>query len=372
MSIDVAGAAGPVDVLVVGAGQAGLAAARAAQVAGLCPLVLEAKDRVGGSWPDHYDSLRLFSPARFSALPGLPMPGPGGRYPTRDEMTLYLRAYADRFALPVRTRTRVTSVTREGSLFTVTTGTGPVLAARSLVAASGGFGRPYRPALPGADEFTGRLLHAASYRGSEPFAGRRVIVVGGGNSAVQIAVELATVARVTLATRRPLRLRNQRPLGVDVHHWARWTGLDLLPVGARGTRSVGVLDDGTYAAALAAGRPRVRAMFARLTPAGVRWPDGTEEPVDVVLLATGYRPDLDYLADTGALDESGRPLHCRGMSTSVPALGYVGLPGQTGFASATVRGAARDARQVIGRLRRHLDCPLPRPVECRFPAAAQP
>ena len=203
----------PVDVLVVGAGQAGLAAARSAQAAGLSCLVVEARDEVGGSWSDYYDSLRLFSPARFSALPGLPMPGPGGRYPTRDEMTGYLRTYADRFGVPVRTRTRVVSVARDSAGFAATITTGQVLAGRSLVAASGGFGRPYRPALPGATEFTGQLLHAAAYRRPDPLAGRRVVVVGRGNSAVQIAVELAGLADVTLAVRRPLRLRNQRPSG---------------------------------------------------------------------------------------------------------------------------------------------------------------
>ena len=375
MSVDARGPAAdsePVDVLVVGAGQAGMAAARAAQLAGLSCLVLDARDEVGGSWPDSYESLRLFSPARFSALPDMPMPGPGGRYPTREEMTGYLRAYATRFGVPVRTWTRVMSVAREGARFAVTAAAGQVLAARSLVAASGGFGRPYQPKLPGATEFSGRLLHAATYRRPDPFAGRRVVVVGGGNSAVQIAVELAALADVTLAVRRPLRLRTQRPLGVDVHHWARWTGLDRLPVGARGMRAAGVLDDGRYAAAIAAGKPDVRPMFTLLTSTGVAWPDGTEEPIDVVLLATGYRPDLAYLTGLGALDELGRPMHCRGVSTTVSGLGYVGLPGQTGFASATVRGVGPDARRVISRLRRQLAGPLPTSVACRMPALAQP
>jgi putative flavoprotein involved in K+ transport len=199
-----------------------------------------------------------------------------------------------------------------------------------------------------------------------------VVVVGRGNSAVQIAAELADLADITLAVRRPLRLRNQRPLGVDVHHWLRWTGLDRLPVGARRPAGAGVLDDGRLAAAIAAGRPETRPMFSRLTPAGVVWPDGREEPVDVVLLATGYRPELAYLAGTGALDERGRPVHCRGTSTTVPGLGYVGLPGQTGFASATVRGVGPDARRVLRRLRRQLTDPRPVPAACRLPALAQP
>ena len=92
----------------------------------------------------------------------------------------------------------------------------------------------------------------------------------------------------------------------------------------------------------------------------------------MVLLATGYRPDLAYLTGIGALDELGRPMHCRGVSTTVSGLGYVGLPGQTGFASATVRGVGPDARRVISRLRRQLAGPLPTSVACRMPALAQP
>jgi cation diffusion facilitator CzcD-associated flavoprotein CzcO len=117
------------------------------------------------------------------------------------------------------------------------------------------------------------------------------------------ATELAQVATVTIASRHPIRFRSQRPLGLDVHYWARWSGLEALSPGrSDGARSIMVLDDGRYSAAFAAGRLDRRPMFDRLTPDGVVWADGTAEPVDAVILATGYRPGLDYLKRLGALD----------------------------------------------------------------------
>jgi putative flavoprotein involved in K+ transport len=362
---------GVVDVVVVGAGQSGLAAGQAVRQAGLEVLILEAAADVGGSWPSYYDSLTLFSPARFSALPGMRLPGRPNRYPARDEITDYLRDYAARFDLPVRTHSRVLDAAWDGQAFRLDVAGGDRLTARAVVAASGGFGRPHIPDLPGLADFTGTLLHAAGYRRLEPFAGQRVVVVGAGNTAIQVAVELAQVATVTVASRQPVRFRSQRPLGLDVHYWARWSGLEALAPGrSDGARSVVVLDDGRYSAAFAAGRLDRRPMFDRLTATGVVWADGTAEPVDAVILATGYRPDVDYLAGLGALNADGWPIHCRGRSLTVPRLGYVGLPHQTGPASATVRGSGPDARRIAGWLRRTITTDPPTPAECRVPALA--
>lgn len=342
------------DVVVIGAGQSGLAASHALGKAGLSHVVLDAGGAPGGAWSRYYDSLTLFSPARFGELPGLAMAGDRNRYPTRDEAVHYLRRYAEHFALPVRTRTRVSAVREAPDRgWEVDLATGETVHAASVIAASGGFGRPQLPALPGEAAYRGRLMHVSGYLRPDGFVGQRVVVVGGGNSAVQVAVELAEVADVTLATRTPLALRGQRPLGIDLHYWVAWSGLDRVPLGRRAGSSVGVLDDGRYAAAIAAGRPDHRAMFRGLTADGVQWADGVEEPVDAVILATGYLPDLPYLP-SAAFGADGWPLHRRGVSTALPRLGYVGLPGQTGIASATLRGVGPDARRVVDRLERQL------------------
>ncbi|SNS76643.1 flavin-containing monooxygenase [Actinomadura mexicana] len=349
------------NTIIIGGGQAGLATAQVARGLGLSPLVLEAAQSTTGSWPRYYDSLTLFSPARRSALPGAPFPGDPNGYPTRDEVIAYLARYAERLDIDVRTGHRVAKVAAEaatarGRMFEVATENGDSFAAPIVIAATGAFSRPYRPDLPGLGSFTGRMLHSSQYRRPEEFAGQRVVIVGGGNSAVQIAIELAAQSRVTLATRHPLRFMPQRVLGVDMHLWLQRTGLDgagwarPLLTGGKGTP---VLDTGVYRARIATGNPDRRPMFTRLDGDHVVWQDGVRDRVDVVLLATGFRPGVGYLDALGALDDEGRPLHRGGISITHPGLGYVGLEWQRSFASATLRGVGADARYVLNRLRKY-------------------
>lgn len=340
------------DVIVIGGGQAGLTTAYHLQRRGVRFLVLEAAERLAGSWPRHYDSLRLFSPARHAALPGLPFPGDPERYPTRDEVAAYLEAYAGYFHFPVRTGVEVTQVLPTGSDFRVLTGDGLVFQTRAVVAATGTYRKPFMPAVPGHPNFPGKVLHALDYRRPDPFRGQRVVVVGAGNSAVQIAAELAQVARVSLAVRGRVQWVPQRPLGRDVHDWITWLGVDQWPLGVFGRlpspRSV--FDPGVYRAAFRQGRLDQRPMFRRFTPDGVIWATGEEEAVDSVIFATGYRANLEFLRGTGALDNRGEPLQRLGQSLTVPGLGYVGLSGQRAYASATLRGADRDAQLVVEHL----------------------
>jgi putative flavoprotein involved in K+ transport len=154
----------PVDTLVIGAGQAGLAAGYHLQRAGHSFAILEGAPQAGGSWPHYYESLRLFSPARFSSLPGLPFFGDPERYPARDEVIAYLRQYAAHFQLPIITAARVATVARDGNLFRVQIDDGRTFHARSLIAATGSFHRPYLPDLPGQEAFRGTTLHSFAYR----------------------------------------------------------------------------------------------------------------------------------------------------------------------------------------------------------------
>lgn len=341
-----------IDAIVIGGGQAGLAAAHALRQAGRAPLVLEAGEEPVGSWPSYYDSLTLFSPARYSALPGMAFPGDPEHYPHRDEVVEYLRRYAKDLDADIRTGHRVETVRADDTGFRVRLADDTELHSSILIAATGAFGRPYRPALPGLDSFTGTVLHATDYREPTPFAGQRVVVVGAANSAVQIGVELAGHATVTLATRRPVKFAPQRPLGRDVHFWSRVTGFDALPIGhlLRNPPRMPVNDDGRYRRALAAGRPDQRRMFTGADGTRFTWPDGSREHVDTIILATGYRPDLSYLVDLGALTADGAPRQRRGLAAGHAGLGFVGLEWQRSFSSATLRGVGRDARQVVRRL----------------------
>jgi putative flavoprotein involved in K+ transport len=353
------------DALVIGAGQAGLAAGYHLRRAGLSFAILEAGEEPGGSWPGYYESLTLFSPSRYSGLPGMPFPGPPDRYPTRDEVTAYLRRYAEVFGLPVLTGERVLRAERAGAGFRVLTTAGGEYRARTLIAATGSFSKPHRPRFPNQGAFRGRILHAAEYRNAEPFRGKRVVVVGAGDSAMHIAHELAGVAETTLAARAPIRFVPQVVLGRDLHFWLSVSGLDRLPLGRLFDVSepAGVVDDGIYAAAVRAGRPDRRPVFSRFTEEGVVWDDGEEEAVDAVVLATGYRPNLDYLRPLGVLREDGRPYQRAGIARSIPGLYFVGLPFQISFASATLRGVGPDAALVVSHARRFVARRTPATVE---------
>jgi putative flavoprotein involved in K+ transport len=338
------------DAIVIGAGQAGLAAGYHLRRAGLRFVLLEGADEPGGSWRRYYDSLTLFSPAAYSSLPGRPFPGDPDHYPRRDEVVAYLQDYARAFELPVVTGARVTAVERGAEGFRVATEGQGEFHGRSVIAATGSFGNPYVPEIPGRSGYLGQVLHAFAYRNPEPFAGQRVVVVGGANSAVQIGVELARIARVTLATRGVIIFVPQRILGQDGHFWLRVTGLDNSRF--LKDQSTPVVDAGNYRAAVAAGRPDRRRMFERVSERGVGWKDLGPEEIDAVIFATGYRPSLGYLAGLGALDEAGRPLQDDGVSTVIPGLYYVGFSGQRNFASATLRGVGPDSEIVVSQLLR--------------------
>lgn len=340
-------------VVVIGAGQSGLAAARVLDDLDVPTLVLEAGDRPAGSWPGYYDSLRLFSPAAFSSMPGLPFAGDPERYPGRDEVADYLERYAATIPVEIRTNARVVDVRGRDPGFTVVTADGRELDAAGVVAASGSFSNPHRPVFPGQSAFSGRLLHVAEYRNPAPYEGMRVVVVGAGDSAAQVANELARVARVTIAARHPLRFIPQRIGGHDVHHWLGETGFDSLPApwlrkisgGGLITDSVGLRQS------LADGLLDVRPVFLGLGGDEVIWTEDERERVDAIILATGYRPSLDYLRGLGALDPLGAPLHTGGVSTTHLGLVYVGLEYQRSFASNTLRGVTADAAAVAAPLR---------------------
>ncbi|MFC9895061.1 flavin-containing monooxygenase [Nocardia sp. NPDC127579] len=349
------------DALIVGGGQSGLAAAYHLQRRGLAVALLEAGDEPVGSWPRYYDSLTLFSPAEYSGLPGLSFPGDPNRYPHRDEVTDYLRAYAATLDVDIHTGQRVQTVDHDDAGFIAHTAAGSTFTAPRLVAASGSFASPHLPTLPGQDEFTGKILHASRYRAPIEFQGQQVIVVGAGNSAVQIGVELAEHATVTLASRAPVKFFPQRPFGRDVHFWSHLTRFDSLPIGPllRTPPTQPVFDTGRYQAAISAGKPSARAMFTALDTDAVIWGDGSRTRADAIILATGYTPHYPYLHDLGTLTDSGAPRHRRGISTTCPGLGYLGLEWQRSPSSNSLRGVGRDAAHVARHLHRLETVPTP-------------
>ncbi|MEO4052809.1 NAD(P)/FAD-dependent oxidoreductase [Solibacillus sp. CAU 1738] len=344
------------DTIVIGGGQAGLASGYHLQKKGLRFLILEASDQIGGSWPSYYDSLKLFSPAGYSSLPGLKFPGNQNRYPQRDEVIRYLQDYKSKFELPVLINQRVDLIEKDREGFVIRTKSGEIFKAQTIINATGSFNSPFVPKIAGMDVFQGDTLHSSEYRNSKPFHNQRVVIVGGGNSAVQIAVELSEVSRTTLAVRQPIQFMKQHIGRLDLHFWIKLIGFDNFPFwrfGKTAPSSNAVIDTNRFKDRITEGNPNQQTMFTSFYESGVIWPNGKKELVDTVIFATGFRPSAPYLKLLGALDEDGMPLHKAGISP-VPGIYFVGLEGQRSFASATLRGVGSDALFVVKKILKQL------------------
>ncbi|GAB2627837.1 ArsO family NAD(P)H-dependent flavin-containing monooxygenase [Streptomyces capparidis] len=340
-----------VDVVVVGGGQSGLAAGYHLRRRGLDFAVLDAQPTPGGTWQHTWDSLRLFSPAAYSSLPGRLMPAqPGQTYPDAGHVVGYLADYEKRYDLPVQRGVQVRSVHRDGALLRVETDTGD-WRARTVISATGTWSRPFLPAVPGREVYAGRQLHTVGYRRPTDFAGQRVIVVGGGNSGAQIAADLALNGiEVTWATQRPPRFLADDIDGRALFDaaTARRRALDEGRPDTGGVASLGdIVAVPPVRAARDAGVLTAEPMFTRLTATGAAWADGTRAEADAIVWCTGFRPALAHLAPLGLRGEQGRIPTDGTRAIGEPRLHLLGYGDWTGPASATLIGVGRPAREAV-------------------------
>jgi putative flavoprotein involved in K+ transport len=342
----------PVDVAVIGGGQAGLAAAWHLTREGLNPVVLEAAEELGHSWRSRWDSLRLFTPAEYDALPGLPFPGPAGTYPTRDEVADYLRAYAQACDLRVQLGARVMRLTRTDAGFEIRT-RDRGWQARQVVVATGPFQVPFVPPAAEGLDASVTAVHSADYRNPESLPDGPVLVVGGGNSGFQIAEELAVTRQVDLAIGSAYPVLPQRFLGRDLFWWLTRLGLMRVTADSRLGRRVqarGEFVIGTDRRRLRRAGVRFRPRLVDAAGHTARFADGSSLDLAVVVWATGYRPDYSWIDIPGVLAD-GRVIHRRGVS-AVPGLYFLGLSWQhtrgsalLGFVDDDAVYLARAARQ---------------------------
>ncbi|MEU3322260.1 ArsO family NAD(P)H-dependent flavin-containing monooxygenase [Streptomyces sp. NPDC006785] len=344
-----------VDVVVVGGGQAGLAAGYHLRRQNLDFTVLDAGPAPGGAWQHMWDSLHLFSPAEHSSLPGRLMPAQAGEiYPDAGHVVDYLADYEKRYDLPVQHGTRVNAVRREGESLLVEADTG-LWRARAVISATGTWSRPFLPAVPGRSAFTGRQLHTVNYRSPADFTGQRVVVVGGGNSGAQTAADLALDGQVevTWVTQRPPQFLADDIDGRTLFDvaTARRRALEEGRSDTGGVASLGdIVAVPPVRAARDAGLLVAKPMFARLAADGARWADGSHSGADAVIWCTGFRPALAHLAPLNLRSARGRIPTDGTRALGEPRLHLLGYGDWTGPASATLIGVgrpARDAAQAI-------------------------
>ncbi len=347
-------------VFVIGGGQAGLSVGYYLAKRGLRFVILDAQQRIGDSWRKRWDSLRLFSPARFDALVGMPFPAPPDAYPTRDEMADYLEAYAQRFRLPVRSGARVRSLDRRDGRYLVETEDAR-LEADQVVVAMANYQSPRVPPLASSLSEDVVQLHSSQYRSAAQLKPGPVLVVGAGNSGAEIGVELARQGReVVLAGRDP----GEAPFKIDTF-LARFVLLRLLfrvlfhrvltirtPMGRRARPKI-----------LSRGTPLIRTRNADLLAAGVRrvgriegaragmplLEDGTALEVGNVIWATGFHPGFSWI-QLPVFDDKGMPRHEGGIVASQPGLYFVGLNFLYSMSSSMIHGVGRDAARITSHL----------------------
>jgi putative flavoprotein involved in K+ transport len=346
-SVSAGGADGVVyDVVVIGGGQAGLALSWHLQQRGLRFRVLDAGAEVAHVWRSRWDSLRLFTPTQYDSLPGLAFPGRSDTYPGKDDVADYLRTYVERFALPVDLKTRVTRLTRSGDVFEAHAGE-QVFRARQVVVATGPFQIPSVPSVAARLDGSVAQLHSSQYRNPQCLPAGRVLVVGGGNSGLQIAHELLADRPVDLAVGTEERALPQRFLGKDLFWWGTTLKLVTKPADSRIGRRLqagGETLVGTSPRRAGRNGIQLRARLTEVDGRTVRFEDGMSAEPAVVIWATGYHSDYGWIQVDGALAE-GRPEHQRGVS-QVPGLYFLGLAWQHSRGSALLGFVQHDAAHL--------------------------
>lgn len=338
------------DTLVVGGGQAGLATGYHLSRRSGDFLIADANETVGAVWRSRWDSLRLFTPAQYDGLPGMPFPAPHDTYPGKDAVADYLQTYADRFDLPFRLSTRITRLSHDGQLFQAAIPGGRI-SARSVVVATGPFQVPWVPPMAGDLAPSVVQLHSADYRNPVSLPEAPTLVVGGGNSGFQIAEELAATRPVALSVGQRLASLPQRLLGRDVYWWLDRIGYTRITAASRLGGRLASRDAliGVSGRRLRRAGAMIRPRLVAADTDGVVFSDGIRFVPSVVVWSTGYRRDYSWIDIPGALDARSLPIHQRGISP-IPGLCYVGLPWQHTRGSALLGGVGRDAEYLVARL----------------------
>ena len=346
--------------VVIGGGQAGLAVGYHLAKRKIPFIILDAYERLGEAWRRRWDSLRLFTPARFSGLPGFPFPG-SSDFPTKDEMADYLEAYANRFQLPVRNGVRVERLSREGKSFVVDAGDNLFVADNVIVAMAN-----YQ--VPKVPDFARKLdpailqIHSREYRNPAQLKPGSVLVVGVGNSGADIAIELARTHPTWLSGQESgaIPYRIDGFFGREVlFRIIRFIGHHVLSVG-------NPLGRRARTKMLFHSAPLIRVKLEDLSAAEVQrvarvadvqngkplLADGRALDVSNVIWCTGYKPGFDWI-DLPIFGERGIPQHDRGIVTKYPGLYFVGLHYLFAMSSATVVGVGRDAERIVREIESH-------------------
>lgn len=344
------------DVIIIGGGQSALATAYFLKREKLDFMILDSNDIPGGSWTRTWSSLKLFSPKEYSSLPGWMMPPTQGPYPSRAEIIDYITEYEKRYEFEVKRPVSATSVSLNEAVFTIKTDQGD-FHSKAVVSATGNWSGPVIPKYKGIETFQGEQLHSAFYRDAEGFRGKTVMIIGGGNSGSQILAEVSKIARTIWVTKEPPEFLPDDVDGRYLFNLATKKYQAILrgePI-QEGHNLAKIVMVDSVKEARARGVLHAKGPFSEIRGNTVVWAGGIEEKVDAIIWCTGFKSKLDHLAPLGIINSDGKVDTKESRSLKCPNLWLVGYGDWTGFASATLIGVQRVAKQTVNDIKQFLE-----------------
>lgn len=344
------------DVVIIGGGQSALATAYFLRRENIDFLILDANEIPGGAWTRTWDSLKLFSPKEYSSLPGWMMPATEETYPSKKEIISYLTEYEKRYGFEIRRPVNVVDVFYQNRVYQIKTDHGPIYS-KTLVSATGNWSHPFIPTYRGQDIFGGVQVHSAFYQNAVEFKGKRVLIVGGGNSAAQVLAEVSKIAETIWVTKTPPEFLPDEVDGRYLFNLATRKYQAMLKgevfEEAHDLTKIVMVD--SVKEARSRGALEARGPFDHFTIDSVVWADGHEENIDVIIWCTGFRPNLRHLKSLSIEDNNEKIATTGPRSLKYPGLWFVGYGDWAGFAAATLIGVQRWAKLTAAEIKAFLN-----------------
>ncbi|UYX50246.1 NAD(P)/FAD-dependent oxidoreductase [Bacillus thuringiensis] len=342
------------DIIIVGAGQGGLAMGYYLKQEGYNVLLIEAGNRIGDSWRERYESLQLFTPRIYSSLPGMALIGEKNGFPYKDEIANYLEGYARHYKLPVQLQTEVLKINKEKDIFELHTPT-EILQSKKVVIATGGFRQPLIPLF--SQHLSSHIfqIHSSQYKSPSQIPKGKVLVVGGGNSGMQIAVELAKTHEVTMSISHPLTFFPLHFFGKSIFNWLEKMGLLYAEIHTKRGRWFQKRKDPIFGfegkVLLRNGAMKLKEKVVSVSGNNIMFQNGDTYSAESVIWSTGFMQDYKWIEIEKAVNEKGFPNHVKGISP-VKGLYYIGLPWQSQRGSALICGVGKDAAYLLSEIKK--------------------
>ncbi|PGM97301.1 flavin-containing monooxygenase [Bacillus cereus] len=342
------------DAIIVGAGQAGLTMGYYLKQAGYSFLLLEAEKRIGDSWRNRYDSLQLFTPREFSSLPGMILKGEGNGFPYKDEIATYLEEYTRFFQLPVQVQTEVLKIRKKKEIYEIHTPK-EILQSKKVIIATGGFQQPYIPSFSKHLSTHIFQIHSSQYKSSSQVPKGTVLVVGGGNSGMQIAVELAKTHEVTMSISHSLTFLPLHLFRKSIFNWLEKIGLLYAETNTKRGKWFQKRKDPIFGfegkELIRNGAIKLQEKVVSASENNIMFQNGDTYSAESVIWSTGFVQGYKWIEIEKAVNENGFPNHIKGISP-VRGLYYIGLPWQSQRGSALICGVGRDAVYLLSEIKK--------------------